>query len=398
MIVKTISAPQGRLCAVWRFVRDIMGDRDYCVAILNNNIPPYRIPIYSRIAEQFRTIVLLSGVEDNRTTWRGMERILQERGVSVKYSRGFTIRYRRQRGKTVFDVHYLHINPGYLVDLFREKPDAVITTEMGFRTLVALLYGVVTRKAVWVWWGGTLHTEARRGPIRRIIRWFLAKIVKRWISYGRTSTEYLLRIGVPRDRILEIQNCVDEELFSRPVQPALKITPKPVLLYVGQMIGRKGVGLLLEAAARAQKEGYEFSLVLVGDGPEKDRFVAYAQELGLANVHFIPAQPPEKMPAIYRSAECLVFPTLEDVWGLVVNEAMWCGLPVAVSVYAGCAPEIVPPDQRFDPLNPSDFDRVLRLALSGRLDPPDTSRLKRCREVADMIISDIWREIAKTRR
>ncbi|PTX53733.1 glycosyltransferase involved in cell wall biosynthesis [Melghirimyces profundicolus] len=372
-----------------------MRDYRHRLAILNNNISPYRIPVYSLIGENFNTTVLFSGREDNRTTWAGLENRLREKGLSAKRSWGFTIKYKRKRDGQVFDRHYLHINLGYIWDLFRERPDAVITIEMGFRTIAALVYGALSRKPVWVWWGGTLHTESTRGPFKRIVRRLLARWVRHWISYGQTSTEYLMSIGVSRERILQIQNCVDETFFNRPVKPAIMLKQKPVLLYVGQLIGRKGVRLLLEAAARMQEEGHRFSLLLVGEGAERESLVSYARELGLVDVYFHPAQPPEKMPAIYRSADCLVFPTLEDVWGLVVNEAMWSGIPVLASKYAGCAPEIVPTKQGFDPLNPSDFDRALRLALTGELNPPDTSSLKTYRQVADMIINDIQREVQK---
>lgn len=362
------------------------------VAVLVNILAPYRLPIYRRLGEIFDTTIYLSNEENNRDTWKNMESFLVSEGIRVKRSWGVTLSGQKGKG---YDFWFLHFNPGYLIDLCRDRPDAVITIEMGFRTLMALLYGSLFRKPVWVWWGGTLLTERSRGKIRRVLRWLIARWAKRWISYGYTSTEYLVSLGIPRERILQIQNCVDESLYTRPTQPAFNLNPKPVLLYVGQMIGRKGVRLLLEAAARLQKEGWSFTLLLVGSGPEKESLEAYARELGLDNVYFQPAQPPEKMPAIYRSADCLVFPTLEDVWGLVVNEAMWSGIPVLVSIYAGCAPEIVPPEQCFDPLNPIDFDRALRLALTGKLSPPDTSRLKTCRQVADMIIDDIRRKVMK---
>ena len=61
------------------------------------------------------------------------------------------------------------------------------------------------------------------------------------------------------------------------------------------------------------------------------------------------------MPATYRSADVLIFPTLEDVWGLVANEAELCGLPVLCSKYAGCAKEIFTAESIFDPMDTSDF-------------------------------------------
>ncbi len=71
------------------------------------------------------------------------------------------------------------------------------------------------------------------------------------------------------------------------------------------------------------------------------------------------------MPAVYRSGDILVFPTLEDVWGLVVNEALWSGCPPWSSVYAGCAKELVPMNSIFDPLDPADLDQSRKTPSPG---------------------------------
>ena len=80
-----------------------------------------------------------------------------------------------------------------------------------------------------------------------------------------------MRLGISRARILEAQNSVDERCFGEPAEPAFKLQPKPVVLHVGQFIGRKGIDLLLKASAGLQKEGHEFSLLLVGSGRDKER-------------------------------------------------------------------------------------------------------------------------------
>jgi glycosyltransferase involved in cell wall biosynthesis len=252
----------------------------------------------------------------------------------------------------------------------------VVSNEMGFRTFIALSYGTLFRKPVWVWWGGTLHTERNTTFVRRLMRALISRWARHWISYGQTSTEYLRLLGIPRNRIVEIQNSVDERLFGIPAARALNLEPRPVVLCVGQFIGRKGIDLLLDAASSLQGEGLMFSLLLVGSGPDRQRIEHGANALALKNVHFVSAQVPERMPAIYNSANVLVFPTLEDVWGLVANEAMLCRLPVLCSKYAGCATELFPSGNIFDPCNPDEFKAKLREAIQGRIAQSDCSRLR----------------------
>jgi glycosyltransferase involved in cell wall biosynthesis len=357
------------------------------LAILTNVLAPYRMPIFQRLADRFDVTVLYSGEESNREQWRGL--LHQVHGFRVKRAGGFTVAWRNRDRGVMLDTRYLHINPGLIIDLIGLRPDAIITNEMGFRTLVALAYGRLCRRPVWVWWGGTRHTERRITRGKRLFRRWLVARVDRWFSYGATSTEYLVSCGVPPSIVVELQNCIPEGPYVGGECPMMQLETRPVLLCVGQLIPRKGVDLLLDATARLQAEGLTFSLLLVGSGPEKPLLEQRAKELGLRHVYFHAPQPPELMPAVYCSADVLIFPTREDVWGLVVNEALWSGVPALVSVYAGCASELVPSDSTFDPLDPTDFTAKLRDAVTGKLPPPDVTRLRRMEEVAERIIRDL---------
>lgn len=358
------------------------------VAILTNIIAPYRLPVYRVLAEQFHLSVLYSGWEDNRNFWRFND--IRDHRLRIKKAWGFCIKVLRKRHGRLFDYWYLHINPGFLAELIRLKPDAVITNEMGFRTLMALVYGSVFGKPVWVCWEGSLHTEKNTGPFKIILRRLMARWARRWISFGEAATEYLLTLGIPAGRILQVQNCVDERWFVDAVAtPVHNLNPKPVFLYAGQLINRKGVRYLLDAAATVQGEGYRFSLLIVGEGPERARLEQYASSLNLKNVHFSDPVKSTDMAGIYRSADLFILPTLHDVWGLVVNEALWSGLPVLCSKYAGCARELLPPENIFDPLDPADFAAALRRALTGRIAPPDHGKLRTCREVALAIAAEL---------
>ena len=358
------------------------------LAVLTNILAPYRLPIYRRLAEHFDLTILYSGHEPNRAQWRGLADGLER--MRVKHSFGIAIPWLKRDRRAVLDSRYLHLNPGFFTDLLRLRPDAVISDELGFRTIMALLYAKLFAKPLWVWWGGTLHTERSIGFSRRLVRRRLAGIVRGWFSYGATSTEYLESLGVPRSSIVELQNCVFEGPYVENVAPALQLDVRPVVLCVSRLVPGKGVDLLLDAALHVQGEGLRFSLLLVGEGPEKQRLEGRVKELGLRDVVFHPPQSPDRVPTLYRSADVLVFPTLDDVWGLVVNEALWSGLPALVSIYAGCARELVPSSSTFDPLDPTDFAAKLRLAVSRQLPPPDLTRLKRIDEVSSLIIREVY--------
>jgi glycosyltransferase involved in cell wall biosynthesis len=357
------------------------------VALMVNVIAPSRLAFYSGLAEHFNLLLLYGGNESNRESWDDVGRKI--RNADVRRAWGFQIQKVQKANGKAFNPRFLHITPGFVWHLIRFWPDAVISIEIGFRTLIALIYGTLARRPVWVWWGGTVHTERKIGKPRRALRFLISRWARNWISYGQSSTEYLMTLGISRDRILEIQNGVDERCFNAAVEPAFQLEPRPVLLYVGQLIGRKGVDLLLRAAAAVQQEGQKFSLLLVGSGADKQELELLVKKLQLKNVRFEPAQDPLKMPGIYRSADVLIFPTLEDVWGLVANEAMLCGLPVLSSKYAGCAAELLPAESIFDPQDAAEFVRRLRAAVGDRLLKPDRSRLKTTPEMVTQMAHTI---------
>lgn len=362
----------------------------YKLAILNNLVTPYRIPLYKGLGDRISTYLLLSGQESNRDTWDGLEEKLPN--VDIRKVWGCTLRFFERRQGSAFDPRYLHINPGYFYELLRIRPDVIISAEMGFRSLAALLYGFIFSKPVWILWGGTLLTEQKRSTVKRLIRYFVFRRVTRWISYGETTTEYLTEsLRIRRSHILQIQNCIDETQFTNSITSPLLTppSPSPVLLYTGQFIQRKGVDLFLKAAAKVQQQGYAFSILMVGSGIEKESLLALIADLTLENVTVLPAQSPSLMPAVYKSADVLVFPTREEVWGLVVNEALWSALPVISSEYAGCAREILPDDNIFNPLDFTSFERMLIKAITGKLAPPSVDCLYTSAQVVEQIFEHI---------
>jgi glycosyltransferase involved in cell wall biosynthesis len=363
------------------------------VALLVNIIAPAKMPLFSGLAERFDLLLLHGGMESNRDSWSDAEQKVS--GATIKRVWGWQIPLKKMDGK-ISDRRHLHITPGFLWHLFRFRPDVIVTNEMGLRTVLALSYGTLWRRPVWVWWGGTLHTEHQIGIVRRMLRFVVSRWARHWFSYGETSSEYLTSIGIPRDCIVQIQNGVDETRFSTDAPPEFQVQPRPVLLHAGQLIARKGVDLLLKASGALQKEGLEFSLLLVGGGPDQETLEQLVRDLQLMNVHFYRSLRSDKMPGVYRSGDALILPTLSDVWGVVANEAVLSGIPVLCSKYAGCAKELFTEDSVFDPEDAGEFVAKLRNAVVGRLPKPDRSRIKTTAEIVNRMIFAI--EESSTRR
>jgi glycosyltransferase involved in cell wall biosynthesis len=118
---------------------------------------------------------------------------------------------------------------------------------------------------------------------------------------------------------------IDHWLF-RPAgerHPALEKLARPVLLNVGRVAPEKNLAAFLDAAVPGTK-------VVVGDGPALEEMRARYPQAA-----FLGALSGEALAAAYRSADCFVFPSLTDTFGLVVTEALASGLPVAAYPVAG---------------------------------------------------------------
>lgn len=106
------------------------------------------------------------------------------------------------------------------------------------------------------------------------------------------------------------------------------------LIFVGQLIPRKRVHLLLQALAPLKTLPWE--LTIIGDGPERCRLEGMAQDLGFAEkILFTGILKNRQVPQAISEADLLVLPSIWDGWGAVVNEALGVGVPVVCSDYCG---------------------------------------------------------------
>jgi glycosyltransferase involved in cell wall biosynthesis len=123
--------------------------------------------------------------------------------------------------------------------------------------------------------------------------------------------------------------------------------PEKYLLFVGRFIEVKNLTRLLEAFGRAGDDEVVrgWKLVLAGDGPLRGEIERAVQTEPLRGRVVLPGMVPTcNLPQLYARAAALILPSIVETWGLVVNEAAACGLPLAVSERCGCWPERgVPP-------------------------------------------------------
>ena len=113
--------------------------------------------------------------------------------------------------------------------------------------------------------------------------------------------------------------------------------------------------------------------MFAGDGPARAKLVRLAQNIRPGTVCFPGFVQREELAILYALSEALVLPTHSDPWGLVVNEAMACGLPIVVTNVAGCSADLVEDGGNGYIVPPGNPER-LKAALDSLIKSPELRR------------------------
>ena len=200
-------------------------------------------------------------------------------------------------------------------------------------------------------------SEERSGNYwqRRLKKLFyplLFQLPSRFLPAGTRQARYLARFRVKQDRITVAQMTVDVNAIRRFCSKDRSATrsaararwgmsaDERIVLYVGRLEVYKGVQELLSAFGRAVKEEHDLRLAIAGDGSLRPRVEAIAAKAD-CHIIYLGRLSGDDVLRAYLAADLLVLPSLFEPWGLVVNEAMACGLPVIVSDHVGCADDLV---------------------------------------------------------
>jgi glycosyltransferase involved in cell wall biosynthesis len=232
---------------------------------------------------------------------------------------------------------------------------------------------------------------------------YVGRFTKRWtipradrlITSSQAETNLLAsRYRVPRKRMHVILTPIETELY-RPLERseacrAAGLAPSHrYLLFVGRLQDQvKRVSALIRSFATAARETVNIDLLIVGEGPDKDKLVRLADACMPGRVRFLGwVASHEEKTRLYNTADCLVLPSRSEGFPTVVGEAMACGTPVLASRVGGVG-ELVIEDETGWLLPPGD-DRRLVQGLAGVLGRPEqvTAMRPKARAVAEQRVS-----------
>lgn len=305
------------------------------------------------------TVTVVTSATDGQPRGR-----TNENGVIVHRGGAFNIFDRR------FGIPFPIPGLGFAVRLSREvhRADIVHLHDVFyFPSWIAAVMATICRKPIIL----TQHVGMVEHNNRAVM--FIQKCVYRTIGrfifarartiivYNTNVRSFLLAHGVPCTKIVELRNGIDLSLFKRSSGETRSAildsygvpSDKPIILFVGRFVPKKGFDVLYEARST------EYNIVFAGTGYVPDE---WRRQRG---VYFIGPLAHEKLAPLYRSADVFVFPAVGEIFTLVMQEAMASGLPVVTTNDPGYRFYDVDRDLiAFVPPDPPSLSKAIRSILS----------------------------------
>lgn len=313
------------------------------LVIITEIISPYRIPLFNCLAAHAEIdlhVIFLAETDPVLRKWSVLK-------SEIRFSYEVLPSWRfRIGGANVL------LNRRVIQSLEKSSPDFILCGGYNYPASWQALFWARRHGLPFALWSESNAQDQRGGSVvvESLKRYFLRKCDEFAVP-GQAATDYLLGLGIDRTQIFMAVNAVDNNFFLQRSQSsrrnAAKLRsefnlPERYFLFAGRLVREKGIFELLRAYATLDDtvRGH-VGLVFAGDGPSRSEAEREASKISGGLIRFLGFAQRERLADCYALAEMLVLPTYTDTWGLVVNEAMACGLPIITTNVAGCARDLI---------------------------------------------------------
>ena len=348
--------------------------------ILTEIIAPYRIPVFNALAGRAGVdlhVIFLAETDHALRQWH----IYTD---EIRFSYEVLPSWRLRAGKRSFLV-----NRGLWSALDAANSQTILCGGYNYPASWEALWWARRHKVRFVLWTESNQRDKRSGgaTLEWLKRYYVSSC-NAFVVPGKSSFAYLRTLGASEQAIFTAPNAVDNTFFATQAekvkcQPAAFREkfglPRRFLLFVGRLVPEKGVFDLMQAYAKLESVvRSEVGLVFAGDGASKEALSERAKLIEPGMIFFPGFAQREDLAGFYALAEAFILPTHSDPWGLVVNEAMACGLPIVVTNVAGCAADLVEDGWNGYVVPPADPSR-LSAAIRSLLCQPERTQQMRAR-------------------
>ncbi len=210
-----------------------------------------------------------------------------------------------------------------------------------------------------------------RSVIKESIKRIIVNSANAYFCFGSSSAHYLESLGVKNERIT-VKNAavIDDEIIRYKYRIARSVNAprNPTFIYVGRLSEEKNLKLLMNAFVTISSQVNPKPILrIVGSGPQEEALKLHGSQH--EHIIFEGSYPWYEIPNLLAISDVLVLPSNSEPWGLVVNEAMVCSMPVIVSNKCGCAPDLVKEGINGYTFDPQDQEALEKHLISFIHDP-----------------------------
>lgn len=234
--------------------------------------------------------------------------------------------------------------PGIIKYLKKNEYDHIVVTQLASLTAVWMVAYMRIRGITYCYEGDGGFVGSTKG-LKALLKKFIIGNASFCLSTSNEFDKYCLAYGANKIYRYSFTSVANKDVLYCPVEKdnrrlqkeKIGIKEEYAIISVGQFIYRKGFDVLLEACRFLP---YNVGIYIVGGKPTEE-YLEIQRKWDLQNVHFVDFMSKEKLMEYYKASDLFVLPTREDIWGLVINEAMSCGLPVVSTQKCIAALEMV---------------------------------------------------------
>ncbi|HEY3974993.1 MAG TPA: glycosyltransferase family 4 protein [Candidatus Sulfotelmatobacter sp.] len=313
------------------------------LVILTEIISPYRIPLFNELAQQGEVdlhVIFLAETDPELRQWQVYKN-------EIRFSCQVLPSWRSRIGN-----YNALLNRGVTFALGEAQPDFILCGGYNYvASWQSLIWARFHKTPFFLWAESTQQDHRSRRTVVELMKIEFLRSCNGFVVPGSSAREYLHSLKIRDSRIFTAPNAVDNDLFSAAAEAARQnatehrselALPRRYFLFVGRLVREKGVLELLSAYARLDDSlRQQVGLVFVGDGAFRPELERAAASISPGMIKFAGFAQRDQLAIYYALAEMLILPTYTDTWGLVVNEAMACSLPVILSHAAGCGADLL---------------------------------------------------------
>ena len=374
------------------------------VAFLTNIPAPYRIPLFNYLGtlKDLHVDFYFSALTNSFRKWKVPS--TANFSFDCKFLPGFELPIKKDG-----EFRSLHMNPTMLSNLLKHQYNAIVAGGMYPNTYQAILYSKLKKVPFIFWSEDTIDSHKNDNLLTCRVRKIIYNHSTMIIAATTAAKEYAMIMGVDEDRIHISYNTVDVSDFRQKVKDCVPMINQiknelsltgQIVLFVGQLVKRKGVNLLLDAFTLLKKQIPDAGLLIVGDGPERETMQDRCVKEKILDVKFMGNLSQEETAECFAVADVFALMSLIDLSPLVLNEAITASLPIVCSKFAGNARDFIIEEKNGCVVNPEDSVDVAN-KLTCILQ--DKSLLKEMRSqsslVSDMLtVENAGKQFAQTIR